>query len=213
MAKNRKNAHRAPDQNKKIEQSVFEIGNDAVMDAKFFKLPEAVQQQANALYERMDKEAKQVIPELEALKNTYPKVPTLYNYLSAAYGRSDVAQQERSIEENYRVNPNNLIARCHFGQLCIQRKHFDQIPKIFDNKFDLKALYPRRNRFHPSEYNSFSLVMCCYFNFSGESTLANAFYQGLKSYSPDALETQQAKQLLEPSFFGRVGKKLVNALG
>jgi hypothetical protein len=55
--------------------------------------------------------------------------------------------------------------------------------------------------------------MCCYFNFSGESTLANAFYQGLKSYSPDALETQQAKQLLEPSFLGRVGKKLVNALG
>ena len=47
MAKNRKNAHRAPDQNKKIEQSVFEIGNDAIMDAKFFKLPEAVQQQAN----------------------------------------------------------------------------------------------------------------------------------------------------------------------
>ena len=45
MAKNRKNAHRAPDQNKKIEQSVFEIGNDAIMDAKFFKLPEAVQQQ------------------------------------------------------------------------------------------------------------------------------------------------------------------------
>jgi hypothetical protein len=213
MAKNKKNVHRAPDKNKKITQSGYEIGNDAVMDAKFFKLPEAIQQQANALYERMDKEAKLVIPELEALKNNYPKVPTLYNYLSAAYGHSDVGQQERSIEENYRVNPNNLIARCHFAQLCIQRKYFDQIPKIFGNKFDLKALYPRRNRFHPSEYTSFSLVMCCYFNFSGDSLLAKAFYQGLKDYAPDALETQQAKQLLEPSFLGRVGKKLVNALG
>ena len=213
MARNKKNVHRAPDKNKKITQSGYEIGNDAVMDAKFFKLPEAIQQQANALYERMDKEAKSVIPELEALKNRYPKVPTLYNYLSAAYGHSDVAQQERSIEENYRVNPNNLIARCHFAQLCIQRRHFDQIPKIFGHKFDLKALYPRRNRFHPSEYTSFALVMCCYFNFSGDSMLAKLFYQGLKDYAPDAPETQQAKQLLEPGFFGRVGKKLVNALG
>jgi hypothetical protein len=55
--------------------------------------------------------------------------------------------------------------------------------------------------------------MCCYFNFSGNSLLAKAFYQSLKNYDPDAFETQQAKQLLEPSFLGRVGKKLVNALG
>ncbi len=213
MAKNKKNAHRAPDQNKKIEQSIYEIGNDAVMDAKFFKLPKAIQQQANALYDRMDKEAKQVIPELEALKNKYPKVPTFYNYLSAAYSRIDVVLQEQSIEENYRVNPSSLIARCHFAQLCIQRKNFGQIPIIFDNKFDLKALYPRRNRFHPSEYNAFSLVMCCYFNFLGERTLAKAFYQGLKDYAPDALETQQARQLLEPGFLKRIGKKVVNALG
>ena len=114
---------------------------------------------------------------------------------------------------NKSVNPNNLISRCHFAQLCIQRRHFDQIPKIFGHKFDLKALYPRRNRFHPSEYTSFALVMCCYFNFSGDSMLAKLFYQGLKDYAPDAPETQQAKQLLEPGFFGRVGKKLVNALG
>ena len=98
MARNKKNVHRAPDKNKKITQSGYEIGNDAVMDAKFFKLPEAIQQQANALYERMDKEAKSVIPELEALKNRYARVPTLYNYLSAAYGHSDVAQQERQSE-------------------------------------------------------------------------------------------------------------------
>ncbi|HHZ70897.1 MAG TPA: hypothetical protein EYO51_01715 [Methylococcaceae bacterium] len=213
MAKNRVKVHRAPDQNKKIVRSVYEIGNDAVMDARFFKLPEAVQQQANALYDRMEKEGKLVIPELEALKNKYPKVPTLYNYLSAAYSRGDIVQQERCIEENYRVNGNNLIARCHYGQLCIKRKDFDQIPKIFDNKFDLKSLYPRRNRFHPSEYNSFSLVMCYYFNFLGEHSLANGFYQGLKNYSPDGVETQQAKRLLEPGFLGRMGKKLVNALG
>jgi hypothetical protein len=55
--------------------------------------------------------------------------------------------------------------------------------------------------------------MCYYFNFLGEHSLANGFYQGLKNYSPDGVETQQAKRLLEPGFLGRMGKKLVNALG
>ena len=39
-----------------------------------------------------------------------------------------------------------------YGDESLQKGEIEKIPEIFDNKFDLKMLYPNRNIFHISEY-------------------------------------------------------------
>ena len=87
-----------------------------------------------------------------------------------------------------------------------------KIPEIFDRKYDLKALYPRRSRFHITEYVSFAHVMCLYFNAIGERERAESIYKGLQETVPDAIETKEVKQALFPGFFRRLGKRAIAVL-
>ena len=193
-------------------QHIFEIGKDAVMDQKFLNLPEPIQQELNQIYDQMSQKAAKHIPKLLELKQLYPRVPTIFNYLSAAYSFVDVTKQEQCIEENYQTHPKNLFARCHYAQLCLRRNEVDKVPDIFEKKHDLKALYPRRNRFHPAEYAAFVAMMCRYFLASGQRDKAETAYQSLRDTVPLAIETMQLKPLMYPGFFKRLGKKILSGL-
>lgn len=204
MAKHKPKIQNTYDQH----QHIFEIGKDAIMDQKFLNLPDEVQQELNQIYDQMSKQAAKHIPRLLDLKQQYPRVPTIFNYLSAAYSYVDVAKQEQAIIENYQTHPNNLFARCHYAQLCLRKNQPEKVPGIFENKHDLKAIYPRRNRFHPAEYAAFVAIMCRYFIASDQQDKAETAYQNLCDTVPLAVETQQLKPLMRPGLFKRVGKKI-----
>ncbi len=190
----------------------YEITYRPVVDPKIQKLPPAVQQELGGLLVSNRKEAVQAIPRLLEFKQQYPKIPLIYNYLSIAYGFVDTERQKQAIEENYRENPGYLFARCHYAQLCLQEGMADKVPAIFDKKFDLKALYPRRNQFHATEYAAFTGVLCAYFKKIGDQEMARYLYDCLRETVPNADETRQAKALMEPGLLGRVGAKLVSVL-
>ena len=190
----------------------YEITYQPVIDQKIQKLPPSVQQQLNDLVVENRKEAQQAIPRLLALKQQYPKIPLIYNLLSVAYGYVDREQQKQAINENYRENPNYLFARCHFAQLCLREGMPEKVPEIFDKKLDLKALYPRRNQFHATEYAAFTGVLCAYFKAIGDDEKARCMYDCLREMVPDCEETRQAKLLMEPGLFKRLGAKLVTVL-
>lgn len=197
---------------KEGEPISYEITYRPVVDQRILKLPESVQKELNQLLPSNRKEAEIAIPRLLELKREYPKIPLLYNYLSVAYGFVDVERQKQAIMENYRQNPDYLFARCHYAQLCLREQQIDKIPAIFDKKFDLKALYPRRNQFHATEYAAFAGVLCAYFKTIGDEEKARSMYAGLRELVPNAEETRQAKLLMEPGLFRRIGTKLLSAL-
>ncbi len=194
------------------QQIPYEITYEAIVDQKTQKLPADIQQQLDELLVDNRREAEKAVPRLLELKQRYPKVPLIHNYLSVAYGFVDLNKQKQAIRENYQQNPKYLFARCHYAQLCLQEQQTDKIPAIFDKKFDLKALYPRRNQFHAGEYAAFAGVLCAYFNAIGDELHAQLIYQDMKKIVPDADETRQAKSLMEPGLFSRIGAKVVSFL-
>ncbi len=193
-------------------QIPYEITYEAIADHKIQKLPADIQQQLDELLVDNRKEAKKAVPRLLELKQRHPKVPLIYNYLSVAYGFIDLELQKQAIRENYQQNPKYLFARCHYAQLCLQQRQADKIPAIFENKFDLKALYPRRKQFHANEYAAFAGVLCAYFKAIGDEQQAYLIYQDMKKIIPDANETKQTKALMEPGFFRRIGIKAASLL-
>lgn len=194
------------------EEVPYEISYRPMVDHKIQKLPESVRAELNELLVDNRKDAEKALPRLLELKQQYPKIPLLYNYLTIAYGFIDTRQQKQAIRDNYQANPDYLFAKCHYAQLCLQEGELDKIPAIFDKKFDLKALYPRRNQFHATEYAAFAGVLCGYFKAIGEQDKARYMYDCMKELVPNQPETKQAKVLVEPNFFKRLGAKVVSAL-
>jgi hypothetical protein len=110
-------------------------------------LPDHIKDKIDDLYDNIveKKPDQTVVSELEALIDRYPKIPMLYNYLSMAYFRiGDQENYEKSIKKNYQLNPDYLFARLNYAQLCDQQGEHEKIAEIFNHKFDLKLLYPKR---------------------------------------------------------------------
>lgn len=193
-------------------QSAYQITFHAIVDQKLQKLPEEIQKEFEGLLATNRKEAETVIDRLLELKELYPKVPLIYNYISVAYGFLDTKKQKQSIFENYQHNPQYLFARCHYGQLCLRENDFEKIPEIFEHQYDLKALYPRRKQFHASEFSAFTGLMAEYCYHLGNIKQADALYKSMEEFVPEAEETQAIKKLLYPNLFKRVVYKIINKL-
>jgi tetratricopeptide (TPR) repeat protein len=150
------------------------------------KIPRAVEKQLVDLHELIHENPQEAIPRLEALKDKYPNTPVLYNYLSMAYaGAGDSEHSEAIARENYRRNPGYLFAKVNYAEVCLQKGDYEEIPRIFNQKYDLKLLYPHRDEFHVSEVVGFMGIMGTYFAEIGEFETADRYYQILEQLDPD----------------------------
>ncbi len=193
-------------------QSAFEVSYEPQPEQALKNMPQAVRQELDEIYESLSRNATEAVPRLQELKKRYPKVMLINNYLAVAYGYIDKRQQDQVIKENYQNNKTYLFARCHYAQLCMAKGESEKIPGIFDNKLDLKSLYPRRSRFHITEYLAFTLVRCLYYHATGNSEQAESEYQAIVKAAPDSDEARQAKQALHPGLMARFFKRLQSTL-
>ena len=93
-------------------------------------------------------------------KKLQPAQCRVYNYLCSAYlAIGDRENSEAVALENYERHPNYLFAETNYARICLDKGDLERIPAIFNDKFDLKRLYPRRSRFHISEFVAFASVM------------------------------------------------------
>ena len=135
----------------------------------------------------------------------YPNLPILYNYLSSAYlNIGDREQAEAVVLENYKRHPNYLFAKTNYAQICLDKEDLEQIPIIFNNKFDLKRLYPRRSKFHISEFIAFAGVVSIYLARIGEVEGAEIYYRMLRKMARRHPATKNVKRELHPSPVARV---------
>ena len=194
-----------PPQLDQLVLSEYEITDDTLEDRDIQKLPTAVQERIDELYEFAQSDPGQAISELECLVADYPHIPIFYNHLSVAYVNSgDLERAESLMLETYHRHPSYLFAKTNYAQICFKRGEIEKIPAIFNHKFDLKLLYPHRNRFHITEFLNFASVMCRYFHRIGESETAVLFYQSLKRVAPRHPVTKSAKRALYPPIWVRL---------
>jgi len=195
--------------NGRLIYSEYEITSEPLENKAFKRLPAHIRDRAEELHDMVYSKPKEVIPELSNFIKTYSNVPMFYNYLSAAYSRiGDTENAEAVALKNYKKNPDYLFARLNYAQICLRKGETEKIPEIFNNKFDLKQLYPRRSKFHVSEVAGFMGVTGMYFAIIGERETAKLCYRALKQIVPRNQITRQFKRILYPSPLIRVLRKL-----
>lgn len=176
----------------------YTITDEPIKDLKN-KLPTPVEDQLNNLFYMITSKPKQAIEQLLVLKASYPNTAIIYNLLSGAYGRvGDYKAMQALIMENYQHNPDYLFAKINYAQLCVNLDELDKIPLIFNNQFDLKLLYPKRNVFHITEFAGFTGVMCAYYCRIGERDAAQLLFDLLKEVAPESEMVGYAKSFLAP---------------
>jgi tetratricopeptide (TPR) repeat protein len=190
---------------KQIHVSEYEITSEPIIDSQYKQLPEAVKSVIGQLHSIAQTKPRVAIPEIQALIQAHPNIPVLYNYLSIAYtAAGEKEKAEEAILNNYTLHPNYLFARCNYAELCLHRKEYETIAAIFNYKFDLKLLYPKRKQFHISEFTGFFGVIGPYFYHTGQRDLAENIYQLLRQTHPRHVYTKRLKRLLYPNFFQRL---------
>jgi tetratricopeptide (TPR) repeat protein len=189
---------------KPIYISTYEITDEPIPDRRYKRLPQEVKDAIDRLYDTSQRRPQQAIPELLELLEKYPDIPQLYNFLSLAYSRSgQIDKANQVIRKNYRRNPDYLFARLNYAELCMANGDYDKVAEIFDNKFDLKMLYPKRNRFHITEVAGFLGILGLYFVGIGERETAEKHYDILKQIAPRYPTTKALRRRLHPGFWQR----------
>jgi len=158
-------------------------------------IPKEVQDEMEHLFVKAQKSPAAIIDRLEELIKKYPEVPQLYNFISAAYSNlNDKQKSKYYIETNYQKNQDYLFAKLNYAELCMMEGNYEKVPDIFNNKFDIKAMYPERDVFHITEVVSFMGIAGLYFAHIGKEEQTEIFYEGLKELAPNHPYTKRLKQ-------------------
>lgn len=116
------------------------------------------------LLKGIEKKAKKAKKELEYFLLHYPTLPEVLNLRSYFFLLlKKVKKADQITTQNYHLNKENLFVKINYADLCIRKKRFDEVPKIFNNTFHLKGLYPEQKAFYVSEFRGFMVVMGHYF--------------------------------------------------
>ena len=186
----------------------YEVTDEPIQERSYRKLPRSVKDKLESLYQEAQRNPRQAIPELHALKRKYPQVPQIYNFLAVAYSRAGEIEKAQAITlQNMRKNPDYLFARLNYAEFCLARKEYEKIPEIFEHKYDLQLLYPKRKRFHVSEVANFLGVMGLYFSKTNQRELAKKFNKILQELDPGIPIAKRLNRELNPGFFARVLKR------
>jgi tetratricopeptide (TPR) repeat protein len=128
------------------------------------------------LVELAQNDPKQACPKVEEFVAYHPQFPPAANLLAYIYIQlKKIEKANRIIEENYHKFPDYLLARINYGDLCLRKKKWDEIPKIFPF-FNLKELFPSKKEFSPHEVRGFAVLMGFYHIKIGKQSEAEKFY-------------------------------------
>lgn len=179
----------------------YEITDEPMPELAYERLPEHIKEQLETLYhEVLLQKPKEALDVLKPLIEQYPDVPQLYNYLHIAYQElGDRTNARRALQETLKRFPDYLFGRIAYAIECLQRGEAEKVPEIFEGKYELKLLYPRRKRFHISEVLGFYSLMAWYFHTQGDASRAKTYYELLRQLDPEHRNTRFIKRLLYPS--------------
>jgi len=187
----------APDQPAAVRLVSYEVTDEPILDREYKRLPEEVKDAVERLHHQAQAHPSDAIPELIDWIERYPNVVQFSNFLVVAYTLSGQKEKaDAQTEENYRRHLDYLFARVQYGEMCLERGELDRIPEIFDGKYDLKMLYPNRNKFHVTEVTAFMGLMGAYFVAVGKRDVAQRYHDGLVQLDPEGPATRRLGALL-----------------
>ncbi|NOX61769.1 MAG: hypothetical protein GXP42_07470 [Chloroflexi bacterium] len=187
----------------------YKVTFEPIFDDAYRRLPKAVRDRLDELFELIQRKPQEAVPELLRLKRKYPNIPQIYNYLTSALSSlGKIEEAEAVTRECLRRHPDYLFARINMAQFHLARGEYDKVPEIFDHTYELKLLYPERNLFHITEVVGFFGAVGMYFAKTGQRTVAEKYLEILQKLAPGSPLTQQLKRELHPGLIVRLARRL-----
>lgn len=181
------------------------------IDTKWSRMtPHSIRNKVEEIYRLTQNNPKHAIAEILQVNKKYKNIPVLNNFLCSCYiAINDLENAKKVARNNYKLFPKYLFARTSYAQVCLKTNELDKIPDFFDQKHDLKSLYPERKVFHISEFLSFMGIWTVYLYKTGEKKLAKRYYKIMKEADSSHPLTKSIKRQIHPPLLLRILEKWV----
>lgn len=171
----------------------IECTNEPMEEENLAKMPQRDKELLWKIYEQIRESPEEMLPQLAALKERYPQVPCIYNYLTLAYA---CAKQEQEyfdmLCETTRKFPEYLFGKTTLCEYYINHNAYRKVPTILEKKFEL---YQHCNEdveiFHISEVRSFYGIVGRYFALSNNIARALSCYFIVEQVGPEHITLRQ----------------------
>jgi hypothetical protein len=128
----------------------------------------------------------------------FPDGRLLLNWLAAARATAgDNEGARRLILRTYQLYPEYLFARVNYANLLLDEHKAEEADHVMEHRWDLGAMYPRRQAFHETEFLAFTRVAFRYFLVAGESEAARSLYDVMTKWDPDHPLTALMRKVLD----------------
>ncbi|MCX6990071.1 MAG: DUF1186 domain-containing protein [Chlamydiae bacterium] len=165
-------------------------------------LPEEVKESMLALYHLLEEKPEEVIKKTPEYISKHPNIPTLYNFLYGAYGKSGHPREATKImKETVQLFPNYLFARVEYARYMLRRGEPDKAHAALENARTLSQLYPERKIFHASEWNVFAYAMSLYWIQKGDINQAKIYLGIIQKITPNSYQVTDLQKKMKRNLY------------
>ena len=160
--------------------------------------PKELQAILEAILSEDKKAVRWSVTKLKELSAAFPENPTYLNHLTIAYQELGEEKKARKLVKRiYEKHPDYLFGKCNYAQLLLEEERAEEVPAVFNNAFELSAIFPGREVFHVSELLSVYSVLCRYFTQIDDLATADIYSQIIQEFQDVAhpLRDQAVVQL------------------
>jgi hypothetical protein len=178
-------------------------------DEQFDKAVEGIQED---LHEQIHTDPAGAVVVMEPLLERFPESCLLLNWLAAAYeatGRKEAAVG--LIRRNYELHPGYLFARVSYCLLMMEEDRLDEVDRVIGGKWDLKSMYPHRDRFHITEFVAFSVMVFQYMIRRQRFECAMTIFESMCEIAPDHPATKGLRCMMEGSLLTSMARMLMES--
>lgn len=171
----------------------FKVTWEPVEEENFAKLPRSAKTNLMQILEKLPQFAGEQLPALLELKEKFPNVPLIHNYLGLAYAYTGQMEKHfQTISETAEKFPRYFFAKIALAEYYLNRNEHQKVPGIFDNKFELYQHFPPNTPvFHISEARAFYSIIGIYYARANKLPRALLCFFTLESIDPDHAATQR----------------------
>lgn len=154
----------------------------------------------DTLYEKIEENAANAIPEIEEQISKYPDQCQFYDLLTLAYKKNHETNKENeNIIRIYQKFPHSIFAFTNYILIMVATFTFDELRKLIGNRFSFSHFFPNRQKISYEELAALAAALFTYFSeVTGELHKAVAyamtlsgvvFYDDNKSKADDIMIT------------------------
>lgn len=157
----------------RLHQKSIKLTENQSHSPELQKIPKQDLEEFLSLYELTETQPKKVYNILDNFLKKHPTLPEALSLLTFNFiQRRKIKRADETIAFNYKHNPDNLLVKVNYADLCLRNGEIEEIKEIFEDKFDLKDLYPDKEEFHFNEYRAFHVLLAHYFHDQKDQELA-----------------------------------------